>query len=292
MKIWIDGQLLDKSDAKISVFDHAVLYGDGVFEGIRIYDGQIFQCQAHLDRLFLSAQKIRLSLPYTKAQLNDAMKECIRVNGLQEGYIRLLVTRGVGNLGLNPCSCAKPCVIVIADTISLYPKELYENGMPVIIAKTLRTSVTMLDPSIKSLNYLNNIMAKIECLEAGVNEAIMLNARGEIAEATGDNVFIVKDGVLLTPPPDAGILLGVTRGVVLRLAKANDVRHAEQAIKPDDLWHSQECFLTGSAAEIIPVTRVNGRSIGDGKVGPVTRKLFKAFHEFIHTKAPQYDVTE
>ena len=284
MKVWLDGNLVDKADAKLSVFDHGTLYGDGVFEGIRAYGGKIFQCQAHMDRLFLSAQKIRLEIPYTKQEIVDAMMQALAANGVVNGYIRLVVTRGEGTLGLGPNRCPRGSVFAIADQIELYPREMYEKGMPVIIAKTRRTSATMLDPSIKSLNYLNNIMAKIEALDAGVGEAIMLNEHGEIGEATGDNVFIVKDETVLTPPPSAGILLGVTRGVVLGLAGKLGLTVKEQTIMPQDLYGADECFLTGTAAEIIPVTKIDNASVGGGKVGPITLRLTKAFHEMIREK--------
>jgi len=285
MKVWMNGELLDKADAKLSVFDHGLLYGDGVFEGIRIYGGKIFQCDAHLERLFASARKVRLAVPYGKMELTDAMKQTLSVNGLTDGYIRLAVTRGVGTLGLNPFQCSNPTVFVIADYIQLYPKDLYEHGMPVIISRTVRTSARMLDPSIKSLNYLNNILAKIECIDAGANEAIMLNEAGNISEATGDNVFIVKGGALYTPPPGAGILLGITRAVVISIALRMNINVEEKDITPGDLYDADECFLTGTAAEVIPVTSVDGKSIGGGRVGAVTRKLFNAFHAFIRSQA-------
>lgn len=287
MKVWVNNELVDKQDAKLSVFDHGTLYGDGVFEGIRIYDGAIFECDAHMERLFQSAAKIRLTIPYTKEQLVDAMYLTLRANGLQNGYIRLVATRGEGTLGLGPDRCPRANVFVIADTIQLYPPSLYEEGMPVIIAKTLRTSPRMVDPSVKSLNYLNNILAKIEGLDAGVAEVIMLNDQGNVAEASGDNVFIVKDGALFTPPPNAGILLGITRGVVLKLAAGLGIHVGEKNFTPVELYAADECFLTGTAAEIIPVTRIDAKVIGSGKSGPISRKLIAAFHEFIRTRQAQ-----
>jgi len=282
MKVWLDGQLVDKADATLSVFDHGTLYGDGVFEGIRVYGGKIFQCQAHVDRLFASASKIRLAIPYTKEQIVSAMEQTLAANGVTDGcYIRLVVTRGSGTLGLSPNRCPRGSVFVIADQIELYPREMYEHGMPVIIAKTRRTSATMLDPSVKSLNYLNNIMAKIEAIDAGVGEAIMLNERGEVSEATGDNIFIVKDGTVLTPPVSAGILQGVTRRVVMELCAANGIPCREQAMTTDDLHAADECFLTGTAAEVIPVTKIDNRPIAAGTVGPISRHLIAAFHAFI-----------
>lgn len=284
MKIWLDGQLVDKADAKLSVYDHGTLYGDGVFEGIRAYGGKVFQCDAHLDRLFVSAQKIRLTLPYSKQELRDAIYATLQANSLTDSYIRLVVTRGVGNLGLNPFQCPNPSVVIIADYIQLYPKELYDKGMPIIISKITRTSARMVDPSIKSLNYLNNILGKIECIDAGVSEAVMLNEAGNVAEATGDNVFIVKGGKLFTPPPSAGILLGVTRNVVLRLALGLGIPAEEKDITPDELLAADECFLTGTAAEVIPVTSIDNVVLHGGKVGPITRQLIDAFHAFIRSQ--------
>ena len=283
MKNWVNGELLERKDARITVYDHGVLYGDGVFEGIRVYGSKIFQVHAHIDRLFNSAQWIRLKIPYTKPEIIEALQATLRANQRTEGYIRLVVTRGEGTLGLNPTKCPHPNVFIIADNIELYPRQMYENGMPIIIAKTIRTSATMLNPAVKSLNYLNNIMAKIECLDANVLEAIMLNDKGFVAEATGDNVFIVKDNVLITPPPSAGILLGVTRGVVMKLAGRGQIKLAEKDIRPHEVHEADECFLTGTAAEVIPVTSVDGKSLGNGQVGPVTRKLMNDFHEFIRS---------
>jgi branched-chain amino acid aminotransferase len=281
MKIWFNGQLVDKQDAKISVYDHGLLYGDGVFEGIRVYSGKIFECQAHMNRLFESARKIRMEIPYSKEQLVDAQYQTIQANGVRDAYIRLVVTRGEGGLGLNPNKCSRPNVFIIVDGIELFPPKLYETGMPVIIAKTVRTSPSMLDPSVKSLNYLNNILGKIECNDAGVSEAILLNAEGNVAEGTGDNVFLVKQGKLITPPGSAGILMGVTRGVVIRLAGQMGIEVIEKNLKPAELETADEMFLTGTAAEIIPVSQVDGKKIGQGKTGPVTQKLLQAFRELI-----------
>jgi branched-chain amino acid aminotransferase len=282
MKVWINGELRDKADATVSVFDHGVLYGDGVFEGIRIYSGRIFQCRAHLDRLYESAQRIRLQIPYTKQELTDAMVSTVQANQREDGYIRLVVTRGQGTLGLNPFNCCKPTVFIIVDSIALYPPEMYREGMEVIVAKTRRCSADMLDPQVKSLNYLNNIRAKVECIDAGVPEAIMLNHLGQVAECTGDNLFLVEDGALVTPPPDAGILRGVTRSVVMRLASGEQIDVKEEPVELPRLYQAQECFLTGTAAEVIPVTKVDSRPIGDGKVGPITRRLMTAFYEQAH----------
>jgi len=281
LKIWLNGKLVDRKDAKLTVFDHGTLYGDGVFEGIRIYGGKIFQCQAHVDRLFDSAKAIRLAIPYTKQELTDAMYETLKANGVADGYIRLAVTRGEGTLGLSPFKCPSPNVFIIAGQIVLYPEEMYQHGMAVIIARTIRTSPRMLPPWVKSMNYLNNIMAKIEAIDAGVAEAIMLNEDGNVAECTGDNIFIVKDGHVATPPVEAGILAGITRKVVMRLADKLGIPLAEKDITVEQLYAADECFLTGTAAEVIAVTRVDGKTIGDGKVGPVTRKLLAAFREYI-----------
>lgn len=283
MKVWLNGQLVDKADAKISVFDHGVLYGDGVFEGIRIYQKRVFEAQAHIDRLYGSAREIRLAIPHTKQEMIDAMYETLRANDISDGYIRLVVTRGEGTLGLSPFKCAAPTVYIIADQIALYPEEMYEKGMAVIIAKTIRTSASMLNPSIKSMNYLNNIMAKIEAVDAGVAEAIMLNEHGNVAECTGDNLFMVKDGKVTTPPLNAGILGGITRRVVLRLAEQLGLPPAETDIRPEQLYAADECFLTGTAAEVISVTRVDGRAIGDGKPGAITRRLLDAFRQYIRS---------
>jgi len=280
MKVWLDGKLVDQEDARISVFDHGTLYGDGVFEGIRVYNGRIFQRQIHVDRLFESARRIRLPIEQTKQEIVDAMYAAIAANNISDGYIRLVVTRGAGTLGLSPFKCPQPSTFVIADSIKMYPQEMYDNGMAVIIAKTVRVSANMLDPCIKSLNYLNNICAKIEAIDAGVAEAIMLNSRGNVAECTGDNIFIVKDGKVLTPDTESGILVGVTRQVVMSLAGELGITVIEQEITPDDLRSADECFLTGTAAEVIAVTKIDETTIGDGKVGEITNKLLAAFREF------------
>ena len=281
MKVWVNGQLVDKEDARLSVFDHGTLYGDGVFEGIRVYGGRIFECQAHVDRLFTSAKAIRLAIPCTKQEIVDAMNETIKANQVGDGYIRLVVTRGVGTLGLSPFKCPSPNVFVIADQIALYPEEMYENGMAVIIAKTIRTSARMVNPGVKSLNYLNNILAKIEAIDAGVAEAIMINENGNVAECTGDNIFIVQAGRVRTPPLSAGILPGITRSLVISLAGKLHLPLGEEDIPAKDLAKADECFLTGTAAEVIAVTKIDDRLIGDGRVGPVTQRLFSAFREYI-----------
>jgi branched-chain amino acid aminotransferase len=283
MKVWINDELLDGEQAKVSIFDHGLLYGDGVFEGIRIYGGKVFQCRAHLDRLFRSAEAVCLKIAYSKEQLAEAISETLRANDLSDGYIRLLVTRGPGTLGLNPFLCKTSTVAIITDQVQMYTDEMYDKGMGVIIANTIRTSASMLSPRVKSMNYLNNILAKIEAVRADVLEALMCNQKGNIAEATGDNVFIVKGGRILTPPPDADILLGVTRAVAIHLAGKLGIALGEENITPADVYAADECFLTGTAAEVIAVTSVDDKPIGDGKVGPVTKKLLTAFREFIRT---------
>ena len=281
MKVWLNGEFVDKENATINVFDHAVLYGDGIFEGIRVYGGKIFKCAEHLDRLFGSAEYIRLDIPYTKAQLTDAMNEAVRVNNRVDAYIRLVVTRGVGDLGVNPFVCAKPSTFIIVDSIALYCEQMYEQGLPVIIAKTRRTSPSMLSPSAKTLNYLNNTVAKIEAVDAGVSEAIMLNTDGYVAECTGDNIFFVKDGKVFTPPREAGMLMGITRQVVLDLAAELGIEAIEQLFGREFVFEADECFLTGTGAEIIAVTKIDDKIIGNGSAGPITKKLLAAFRELI-----------
>ncbi|MBS3733944.1 MAG: branched-chain-amino-acid transaminase [Phycisphaerae bacterium] len=282
MKVWFNGQLVDADDARVGVWDHGLLYGDGVFEGIRVYNGRVFQCQAHVDRLYDSARHLRLAIPYTKQELTDAMVETLAANGIDAGgYIRLVVTRGAGTLGLHPFKCAEPNTFIIADQIALYPDEMYRDGMAVIIAKTVRRSGRVIPSVVKSLNYLNNILAKIEAIDAGVAEAIMLNEAGTVAECTGDNLFIVSDGAVTTPPPGASILVGITRGVVMDLARRAGIPLAEADITVEQLYAADECFLTGTAAEVIAVTKVDGHTIGGGKPGPVTQKLLSAFRDYI-----------
>ena len=281
LKVWIDGKLYDKDDAKVSVYDHGLLYGDGVFEGIRVYNGRIFECDAHVDRLFSSAKAIRLTLPLSHAQICAAMQETVKANAFQDCYLRLVVTRGVGYLGLNPNKCSKPTVIVIADTIDMYPKEMYQNGMAVITASVIRNHPNALSPRIKSLNYLNNILAKIEAVDAGVSEAIMLNHEGNVAECTGDNIFIVRGGTVCTPGTADGILEGITRKVIIELCHKLGIACVEKTLQRHDLYVADECFLTGSAAEVIPVTKIDGRMIGNGEPGRVTRKLLEAFHRHV-----------
>jgi len=275
-QVWINGTLHDKRDAKISVYDHGLLYGDGVFEGIRIYNGKVFKKAEHIARLYDSAKAIYLTIPLAPKQMDDALEATVRANQKIDGYIRLIVTRGAGTLGLDPRKC-EPVVIIIVDDISLYPKELYENGLEIITASTIRNHPNALSPRIKSLNYLNNIMAKMEAIRAGCLEAIMLNHIGEVAECTGDNIFIIKNGIVKTPPTQAGILEGITRNFVMELARNLNIPVQESAMTRYDVYTADEVFLTGSAAEVIAVTKVDERNIGTGKQGEITRKLREAF---------------
>ena len=278
-KVYINGALFDKADAKVSVFDHGLLYGDGVFEGIRVYRGKVFRCEQHIDRLFNSAKAIALSMPMSKQDLTDAIYLTLKANKLEDAYVRLVVTRGIGTLGLDPNKCHDPQVIIITDSIALYPQTYYENGLEVITVPTMRNHHNVVSPKIKSLNYLNNILAKIEALQAGVIEAIMLNSQGFVAECTGDNIFIMARDKLVTPPPESGILEGITRDFVMELAGKAGIEVREQQLTRFDLYVAQECFLTGTAAEIIPVVRIDSRIIGDGKPGEVTQKLLAMFRE-------------
>jgi branched-chain amino acid aminotransferase len=278
MKIFIDGKFYSERDAKISVFDHGLLYGDGVFEGIRAYNGRVFKLKEHMDRLFYSAKAILLEIPMSPEKISSATIETCRVNKIRDGYIRLLVTRGVGTLGLNPKSCSRPSVIIIAGKIQLYPQEYYERGMDIVTVPTVRNLHSALNPAIKSLNYLNNILAKIEANNAGVEEAVMLNPEGFVAECTGDNLFIIKNGELLTPPLAAGALYGITRQTVMELAQQAGIKVSEPNLTRYDLFNADECFLTGTGAEIMPVIKIDGRVIGTGKPGSLTRKLVEDYH--------------
>lgn len=282
LQIYINGEFHDKENAKISVYDHGLLYGDGVFEGMRSYSGKVFRLEQHLDRLYESALAICLRIPISKEQMALDVNKTLQVNSLTNAYIRLVVTRGSGSLGLDPNRTSNPQVIIIADSISLYPEEHYQNGLKIITASTIRSHPAALSPRVKSLNYLNNIMAKIEGLQAGCVEALMLNHKGEVAECTGDNIFIVKNGTILTPPKDAGILEGITRNAILDLAKELGIVAHETTLTRHDLFVADECFLTGSAAEVIPVVSIDSRPIGHGKVGPVTTKLMAAFKKLVH----------
>jgi branched-chain amino acid aminotransferase len=273
MKIYIDGKYLDEKDARISVFDHGLLYGDGIFEGIRAYNGRVFKLKEHIDRLFYSAKAILLTIPRSHSQVIEAVIETCRRNKIHDGYIRLVVTRGVGGLGLNPNRCKKPSLIIIADKIQLYPVEMYERGLEIITVPTVRNLHSALNPAIKSLNYLNNILAKIEANNGGCEEAIMLNSEGYVSECTGDNVFIIKGGQMFTPPLSAGALYGITRSVVIDMAREASIPVSEPNLTRYDLFNADECFLTGTGAELIPVVKIDGRVIGTGKPGPVTRSL-------------------
>jgi branched-chain amino acid aminotransferase len=280
-KVWINGELFDKSEAKISVFDHGLLYGDGVFEGIRIYSGRVFRLREHIDRLYESGRSILLEIPIGREQMTQAVLDTVKANAKNDGYIRLVVTRGAGSLGLDPNKCSHPQIIVIVDDISLYPAEFYEKGLRVVTASVIRNHPNALNPRIKSLNYLNNILAKIEAIRAGCQEAIMLNHNGEVAECTGDNIFVVKHGMLRTPTTAAGILEGVTRNAVIELARAAKITVQEMSLTRHDVYSADECFLTGTAAEMAPVTEVDGRPIGNGKPGPITRQLHERFHQLV-----------
>lgn len=281
LQIYIDGTWYPKEEAKISVFDHGLLYGDGVFEGMRSYGGKVFRMQAHLERLYESARAIHLTIPMTMEEIEAAVNKTLEMNGLSDGYVRLIVTRGVGNLGLDPYLCPKASVIVIADKISLYPAKLYDEGMEIVTASTVRNHPAAVNPRIKSLNYLGSILAKIEGLQAGCNEALMLNLNGEVAECTADNIFLVKHGELWTPPISAGILDGITRRAVIELARESGLVVHETSLTRHDVYVADECFLTGSAAEVIPVIKVDSRSIGDGRVGAVTKRLIAAFRALV-----------
>ncbi len=284
IQIHLDGQLVPASEAKVSVYDHGFLYGDGVFEGIRIYNRRIFRLDAHMTRLYRSAKAIWLEPPYSFDEMKKAIEETVAANQLENGYIRVIISRGKGDLGLDPRKCPKPTVVIIADAIKLYPPELYQDGMECITVATRRSQPDVLNPAIKSLNYLNNIMAKIECIRAGVPECIMLNSRGLVAECSADNIFVyIKDfngrGELRTPPVSAGILEGITRDAVMQLAEKMGIRVAEKDMSLFDIYAAEEAFLTGTAAEVVPVTKLDMREIGDGKPGPITQQLMAAYKE-------------
>ncbi len=281
LKVWIDGKLYDKADAKISVYDHGLLYGDGVFEGIRVYGGRIFRVQQHLRRLYDSAKAIRLKIPLTQEQFLAAVEQTLKANEFTDCYIRAVVTRGVGTLGIDPNRCPLASVIIIVDTIQVYPKEMYEKGMAVITSSVIRMHPAALSPRIKSLNYLNNILARIEATDSGVHEAIMLNQQGNVAECTADNIFIVRDGQVQTPTATDGILEGVTRQTIIDLCQKLSIPFTERVLQKHDLFVADECFLTGTGAEVIPVTKIDGRIIGTGEPGPMTRKLIDAFHRYV-----------
>jgi branched-chain amino acid aminotransferase len=279
--IYINGKYFSKEDAKISVYDHGLLYGDGVFEGMRTYSNKVFRLDEHIDRLYESARAILLTIPMSKQEMIDAVKKTVELSGLSDSYIRLVVTRGSGSLGLDPNRTSDPQVIIIVDLIALYDRKYYDEGLKIITASTIRNHPAALSPRIKSLNYLNNIMAKLEGLQAGCMEAIMLNHKGEVAECTGDNIFIVKRGQLITPSADSGILEGITRNAILELANTLKIPARETTLTRHDLLVADECFLTGSAAEVIPVVSIDSRPIGDGKVGPTTKQLMIEFKKLV-----------
>lgn len=280
MEIYVDGQFYPKDQAKVSVFDHGLLYGDGIFEGTRAYNGRVFEFDAHIDRLYDSAKAIALEIPMTKDEMKEAHLETLRRNQLTDAYIRTVVTRGVGDLGLDPRKCVRPTVIIIADRISLYPAEYYEQGLKIITVPTRRNLPETVNPMIKSLNYLNNIMAKIEANLGGAAEAIMLNQEGYVAECTGDNIFLIKGKMLATPPASFSALKGITRGRVMKLAAEMGLEVVETALTRYDVYVADECFLTGTAAEVIPVVEVDGRKIGDGKPGVYSKQLKEAYHKY------------
>ena len=278
LQVWVGDELVPAGQAAISVFDHGLLYGDGVFEGLRIYNGKIFKEQAHIRRFFESAKALRLELPKTAQQISDAMCETKSANGITgDGYIRLLATRGVGSLGISVLHTACPTLVIIVDKISLYPPEVYERGLRCIISGITRNHPNSTSPRVKSLNYLNNVMAKLEARDAGADEAIMLNVDGHVAECTGDNIFLVRGGELLTPPSSAGILEGITRGVVMELARKRGIKVCEKTLVRHDLYVADECFGTGTAAEVVPITEINKRIVGDGKPGTITTQLMADF---------------
>lgn len=281
--VWLNGELVEHDKAAISVFDHGVLYGDGVFEGIRAYNGRIFKLDEHIERLYNSAKIIMLEIPYSKDELKKMIIATCKANGIVDGYIRPVVTRGAGTLGIAPWKCPTPTVFIIADVIQLYPEELSKNGLPLITVSTRRNIPDSFSPMVKSLNYLNNIMAKIEGHQAGVEEAIMLNNDGYVAECTGDNIFIIQFGEIFTPPVSAGALPGITRNTVIELAKAAGYVVGEKLFGTAELYIAGEAFLTGTAAEVVPVIKVDGRKIGDGTPGKITLDLVKMFKDYANS---------
>lgn len=279
MLIYFNGELIPKEEAKVSVYDHGLLYGDGVFEGIRSYNGKVFRLAQHLNRLYNSALAIALKIPLSKEGMREAVLKTLRANKLRNAYIRLVVTRGIGDLGLDPRKCPKPTIFIITDKIKLYPEEFYENGLEVIVTKTKRNIKEALNPEIKSLNYLNNILARIEVNRAGMAEGIMTNVEGYVAEATADNIFIVRDKEVITPPTEMGALRGITRDAVLEIAGTLGIKAHELPFTVKELYGADECFLTGTAAEVIPAVKVDGKNIGDGKPGEITLKLREGFRK-------------
>lgn len=285
MKIWLDGKLVDEKDAVLSVFDHGTLYGDGVFEGIRFYNGVVFRMEEHMDRMLDSSKYIGLTVPYSREELNAALLETIAASGLTDGYVRFVFTRGAGSLGLSPSSCKKASVFVIADKIALYPQDLYNNGLDLMTSSVRRPAPAALSPQVKSLNYINNIMAKMEAAQRGFLEALMLNEQGNVAECTGDNIFIVKNGTVHTPPVTDGALDGITRRVVLEICRDLGIPAVESTMNRYTVVCSDECFLTGTAAEVIPVCKLDNSVIGSGKPGPITARILARFHDWTSGKA-------
>jgi branched-chain amino acid aminotransferase len=280
-KIYIDGQLCDKADAKISVYDHGLLYGDGVFEGIRVYNGKVFEVDAHLERLWASAKAIRLEIPLSREKFKAAIEQTVKANNLDDSYIRAIVTRGIGNLGIDPKNCSGPSVIIIVDRIQVYPAEMYAKGMSVMISSVVRNHPSALSPRVKSLNYLNNILARIEANDAGVTEAVMLNQNGNVSECTADNIFIIRDGQVQTPTTADCILEGVTRRIIFQLCAKLGIPCVEKTLQRHDLYIADECFVTGTGAEVMPVTKIDGRIVATGQPGPITRRLTEAFHKHV-----------
>ncbi len=287
-KIYLNGEFVEKENAKISVFDHGLLYGDGVFEGIRSYSRRVFRLDAHVWRLYKSADSIRLNIPMTQEDFKKNIVETLKVNNLDDAYLRVVVSRGPGDLGLDPRKCKEPTIFIITDKITLYPKHFYENGLEIIIAKTKRNHPLSLNPQIKSLNYLNNILAKIEAIDAGTEEALMLSIDGHAAECTGDNIFIIKDGEIKTPSDDVGSLEGITQKAVIELAEKRGIKTRFKKMFPKEIFEGDECFLTGTAAEIIPVTRIDGKVIGKGVPGEITKKLLADFRELTKIDGTSY----
>ena len=280
LKIWMDGKLMPTADARVSVFSHGLLYGDGVFEGIRVYHGRIFECQAHMKRFVESLKAIRLEIPWTADDIIKAMNATMQANHIENGYIRLCALRGVGTLGIHPFRTMGATVFIIADAIQMYDAQMYQKGMKVITASTIRNHPNALSPRIKSLNYLNNILAKLEAIDAGCLEAVMLNHEGYVAECTGDNLFIVRNGRLQTPAPHCGLLEGITRGLILRLARKRNIPADETTLTRQDLYFAEEAFITGTGAEVCPITEIDKRPVGDGRPGPITKQLMADFRDY------------
>jgi len=292
MQIFLNGKLVDKKDAKVSVFDHGFLYGDGVFEGIRSYGGLVFKLKEHIDRLYESARSIMLNIPLSKKEMTNAVVKTLKANKLKDAYVRVVVSRGQGDLGLDPRKCkGNETVVVITDKIALYPKKLYEKGMDIITVPTIRNIPEALNPQIKSLNYLNNILAKIEAINSGYQEALMLDHLGYVAECTGDNIFVVRGGQVYTPPQCMGTLRGITRDTVIDIAKKLKIPTHEHVITRHEVYISDECFLTGTAAEIVPVVKVDGRNIGDTKPGKITKTIMREFKKATKIQGVKYSIS-